>query len=180
MLSGAIIRKGLGNNPADIYNAEQLYTAFEYLYNRPLYIHDEPSTVEDIERKARCINGLSLIVVDHIGLIKNTSGSSRYEFITSVSHQLKQLALSMKIPVIGLCQLNRGTEQRIRPTMADLRDSGAIEEDSDVVVLLYRERQYGAEWEPIEFIIDKNRHGTTGILELGFCGSFSRIEENTL
>lgn len=176
VLTGTIIKKGLGNNPTDKKNAQRLYTAFDALHNRPFYIHDAPATVDDIERKARCINGLSLIVVDHIGLIKNTARNSRYEFITSVSHQLKQLALSMKIPVLALCQLNRVSAQRSRPTMADLRDSGAIEEDSDVVCLLYRERFQG-EWVPIEFIIDKNRHGTTGILELGFCGAYSRIAE---
>lgn len=170
ILSGEILRRG----GADM---EKLYAAYNTLYHMPFFIHDEPATVEDIERKARCINGLSLIVVDHIGLIKNNIRSSRYEFMTAVSHQLKQLALSMKIPVLALCQLNRASEQRSRPTMADLRDSGAIEEDSDVVCLLYRDRLPGAAWEPIFFIVDKNRHGTTGTLQLGFYGTFSRIAE---
>ena len=180
ILSGSIIRKGSANNRTkeDEKGAANLYKAFDTLHSRPFYIHDKPATVEDIERKARCINDLALIVVDHIGLIKNTIRSSRYEFMTAVSHQLKQLALSMKIPILALCQLNRTSEQRSRPTMADLRDSGAIEEDSDVVCLLYRERLHGAAWEPIEFIIDKNRHGTTGILELGFYGPYSRIAES--
>lgn len=182
ILAGTIIRKGSSTNRTDkdTRNADKLYKAFDALHKRPFYIYDKPATVEEIERKARCINDLSLIVVDHIGLIKNTMKGSRYEFMTGISHQLKQMALSMKIPVLALCQLNRSSEQRNRPTMADLRDSGAIEEDSDVVCLLYRNRIHGAEWEPIEFIIDKNRNGTTGILELGFCGSFSRIAEDSI
>ena len=182
ILSGQIIRRGTEQNrsAADQQNSRKLTTAFDMLYSRPFYIHDKPATVDEIERKARCINDISLIVVDHIGLVKNTGRASRYEFMTSVSHQLKQLALSMKIPVLALCQLNRSSVQRNRPTMADLRDSGAIEEDSDAVMLLYRDMQPGATWEPIEIIIDKNRHGTTGILELGYCGMYSRIAENKL
>lgn len=180
ILSGAVIRRGAakGRTETEAQEAQRLYAAIESLYSRPFYIHDEPATVEEIERKARCINDLALIVVDHIGLIKNTARSSRYEFMTAVSHQLKQMALSMKIPVLALCQLNRASVNRDRPTMADLRDSGAIEEDSDVVILLHRERQPGIKWEPVEFIIDKNRHGSVGVLELGFCGMYSRIEES--
>ncbi len=182
ILSGSIIKKGSAPNKTmqDELNAKRLYDAYEVLYNRPFYIHDKPAGIEDIERKARCINELALIVVDHIGLVKNPGRASRYEFMTSVSHQLKQLALSMKIPVLALCQLNRASVQRSRPTMSDLRDSGAIEEDSDVVCLLYRDMQPGAIWEPIQLIFDKNRHGTTGQLELGYCGMYSRIAENKM
>lgn len=181
VLSGDVIRRGAAPDPSqeDMENAKRLYAAFENLNSRPLYIHDEPATVEEIERRARCINDLSLIIVDHIGLIKSMTRGSRYEIMTDISHRLKQLALSMKIPVLALCQLNRTAAQRSRPTMADLRDSGAIEEDSDVVILVYREMQQGVNWEPIDFIIDKNRHGTTGILELGFYGMYSRITEMT-
>ena len=182
ILSGQIIRKGTAANHTahDEQNAKRLYNAFDALYNRPLYIHDRPSTVDEIEKQARCINDLSLIIVDHIGLLKNPGRASRYEFMTAVSHQLKQLALSLKVPVLALCQLNRASMQRSRPTMADLRDSGAIEEDSDVVILLYRDMKPGIIWEPIEMIIDKNRHGTTGILELGYSGQYSRIAESLL
>lgn len=137
------------------------------------------------------MDGLSLLVVDHIGLIKTTERGSRYEIMTQTAHQLKQLALSLKIPVLALCQLNRQSEAREskRPTMADLRDSGAIEEDSDVVCLLFRPAQYAPEdqrpkaWEsqPLDFIVDKNRHGMTGKTTLCFCGINSRIlEDNRL
>ncbi len=180
ILCGTTIRRGVASDrtPEEKNNAERLYSAFEALNSRKFYVYDEPATAEEIERLARCIDDLDLIVVDHIGLVRNTVGSTRYEFMTSVSHQLKQLALSMKIPVLALCQLNRTAVQRSRPTMADLRDSGAIEEDSDVVILLYRDHQPDAPSEPIDFIIDKNRHGTTGILELGFFGHYSKIVED--
>lgn len=165
----------------------RLTDAFEMLSKRPLYIRDVPSTIEDIEREARCMDGLALIVIDHILLITPTVQGSRYEIVTQISHRLKQLALSLKIPILALCQLNRQSEAREskRPTMADLRDSGAIEEDSDVVTLLFRPAQYApedqrpkpCESQPIDFIVDKNRHGMTGKTTLCFCGINSRILE---
>ena len=161
--------------------------AVELLYSRPFFIRDIPSTLEDIEREARSIEGLSLLVVDHIGLIKPTERGSRYELMTGASHALKQLALSLKKPILALCQLNRQSEAREtkRPTMADLRDSGAIEEDSDAVLLLFREAVYSPEeqrpkpWEAqtLDVLIDKNRHGTTGRVTLNFNGMTSRILE---
>ena len=123
--------------------------------------------------------------MDHIGLIKPTSKGTHYEIMTDHAHRLKQLALSLKVPILTLCQLNRQSEQREtkRPSMADLRDSGAIEEDSDVVCLLFRPAQYAKPenrpkaWEnqDIDFIIDKNRHGETGIVTMNFNGYLSRV-----
>ena len=162
------------------------------LSQRPMIIRDTPSTIDDIEREARCTEGITLLVVDHIGLIRQQAGKktfSRYEFMTDTAHRLKQLALSMHLPILALCQLNRASEQRNDkiPGMADLRDSGAIEEDSDVVCLLHREAQYLPEenrpkpWEaqPIDFIIAKNRHGMTGTVTLDFYGINARIIERT-
>ncbi len=165
----------------------RLTNAFDCLSRRPFFIRDTPSTLEDIEREARCLDNLALIVVDHIGLVKPTAKGSRYELMTDTAHRLKQLALSLRVPILGLCQLNRQSEQRDskRPTMADLRDSGAVEEDSDVVCLLFRAAQYLPEderpkpWEsqPIDFIVDKNRHGSTGLATMSFCGYNARITE---
>ena len=165
----------------------RLSEAVELIYSRPFLIRDVPSTLEEIEREARCVEGLSLLVIDHIGLIRPTERGSRYEQMTAASHRLKQLALSLKIPVLALCQLNRQSEQREskRPTMADLRDSGAVEEDSDVVCLLFREAVYlpvnerPKPWEAqaIDFLIDKNRFGITGQVTLDFFGMTSRIVE---
>lgn len=162
-----------------------LTDALTLLHDSPFMIRETPSAVEDVEREARCQNGLALIVVDHIGLIKSDAGRNRYEAVTEITHKLKQLALSLQIPILALCQLNRASVQREdkRPNMADLRDSGAIEEDSDVVCLLHRPAVYLPEEEQpdpgevqdILFIIDKNRHGTTGIVHLDYCGKYSRI-----
>lgn len=153
--------------------------AVEDLSQHPLYIRDKPSTVEDIEREAASIPNLGLIVVDHIGLLKPAAGSSRsrYEVMTEISHQLKQLALTLKIPILALCQLNRASLDRKdnRPTMADLRDSGAIEEDSDVVILLFRDMDNHEENQRIRFIVDKNRHGPVGDVDLNFIPAQSRI-----
>lgn len=154
------------------------------------YIHDKPSTLDDIEKAAYALKGLSLLVVDHIGQIKTSPGDrhrSRYELMTDITHRLKQLALALRIPVLALCQLNRESEKRPskRPTMAELRDSGSIEEDSDVVCLLFREsvylpaKQKPKQWETqtIEIIVDKNRHGMTGTVFLDFYGATATISE---
>jgi len=158
---------------------EAVCKAVEALSKHPFYIRDKASTVEDIEREAASIPNLGLIVVDHIGLIKPAAGSSRsrYEIMTEISHQLKQLALTLKIPILALCQLNRSSLDRkdSRPTMADLRDSGAIEEDSDVVILLFRDMECHDDTQRIRFIIDKNRHGPVGDVDLRFIAAQSRI-----
>lgn len=166
----------------------RLTDAFDNLSKRSFIIRDRPASIEDIEKEARCTDGLTLLVVDHIGLIRPTPGRksfSRYEFMTDTAHRLKQLALSLHIPILALCQLNRTSEQREskRPSMADLRDSGALEEDADAVCLLFREAMYWQDenkpkpWESqyIDFIIDKNRHGVTGTVTLDFYGFNARI-----
>jgi replicative DNA helicase len=159
--------------------------AAEYLSKVPFYIIDKPCTVDDIERHIRTEDGTELVVIDHIGLIKPSGRSSRYEIMTEISHRLKQIALSTGIPIIALCQLNRASEARDskRPSVADLRDSGAIEEDSDVVALLFRpamhlpedERPKPWEEQEIEIIVDKNRHGMQGSVSLGFTGSTALV-----
>lgn len=183
-----------GLNRSEIYTGDYSGTASEItektkraaktveaLYDVPFYVRDTPASVEDIEREARSIPGIGLIVVDHLGLVMPSEGSSksRYEIMTDIAHRLKQLALSMKIPVLALCQLNRMSLERKdrKPTMADLRDSGAIEEDSDSVILLFRDENVpnSVGKQKIRFIVDKNRHGQTGDVDMNFIGSMSRI-----
>lgn len=159
--------------------------AVDFLSKYPLYIIDKPCTVDDIERHIRTENDVEMVVIDHIGLIKPSGKSSRYEIMTEISHRLKQIALSTGIPIIALCQLNRASEARDskRPSVADLRDSGAIEEDSDVVSLLFRPAMHKPEHErpkpwqeqEIEIIVDKNRHGMQGSVKLGFYGMFALV-----
>lgn len=176
-----------GMRGADADGWKRLTDAFTEVSKWPFYIRAMPSTVEDIEREARCIDGLALLIVDHMGLVRPMEQGSRYDKMTDTAHRLKQLALSLKIPILALCQLNRQSEARgdKRPTMADLRDSGAIEEDSDVVALLFRPAVYANEdekpqpWEAqeLQVIVDKNRHGGVGIVHMSFCGLNARITE---
>lgn len=178
-----------GMRGADADGWKRLTDAFSEISNWPFYIRAMPSTVEDIEREARCIDGLALLIVDHIGLVRPMEQGSRYDKMTDTAHRLKQLALSLKIPILALCQLNRQSEARgdKKPTMADLRDSGAIEEDSDVVALLFRPAVYVNEedkpkpWEnqELQVIVDKNRHGSTGTVYMSFCGVNARIMEGS-
>lgn len=162
--------------------------AGERMSREPFFIVDKPCGVDEVERHIRSCPEVSAVVIDHIGLLTNERGGSRYEFVTATTHRLKQIALATGVPIIALCQLNRACEGREdkRPTMADLRDSGAVEEDSDVVALLFREGVYlpDAEkpkpWEaqPLDIIVDKNRHGMTGTVNLNFCGINARVLED--
>jgi len=123
-------------------------------------------------------------VIDYLGLIHDTiPGRKRYESISDFSMSLKALARDFEVPVIALAQLNRQSESRQdkAPALSDLRDSGAIEQDADVVILLRRERSDSdAEFEQTRMIMDvaKNRHGITGEMDLVFNGGCARVEKS--
>jgi replicative DNA helicase len=152
-----------------------------------LAIHDKSGqTIQQIRALANSVKSdghLKAIVVDYLGLIQDTEkGRKRYEMITDISIGLKNLARDLEVPVIALAQLNRGPEQRknSEPDMADLRDSGGIEQDADVVILLHREQVEGdKEWERSQMILNvaKNRHGTTNKAWLKFEGHHARVVE---
>jgi replicative DNA helicase len=152
-----------------------------------LAIHDQSGqTIQQIRALANSVKSegkLKAIVVDYLGLIQDTEkGRKRYEMITDISIGLKNLARDLEVPVIALAQLNRGPEQRknSEPDMADLRDSGGIEQDADVVILLHREQVEGdQEWERSQMILNvaKNRHGTTNKAWLKFEGHHARVVE---
>jgi len=138
--------------------------------NWPMFIDDRPAiTVPYTRAKARRIqrtHGLGLIVIDYLQLMRGT-GDNRAQEVGSVSRGLKALAKELRVPVIALAQLNRATESRPdrRPTLADLRDSGEIEQDADIVVMLHRESMHrdAPEWAGLaELLIRKNRNGPTG------------------
>lgn len=147
----------------------------------PLFIDDRSSvTITDIKRHARSVSRrapLSGVVVDYLQLMTQPSGDKRprQEFVADMSRQLKVLAMEMQIPVVVLSQLNRGSEQRQdkEPTIADLRESGAIEQDADVVILLHREIM-GPNRGDLKMLIAKNRHGATGFAPLTFWGHYSK------
>ena len=157
---------------------------------RMLAISDRSNqSVASIRRFARSVlrRGIPLkgIVVDYLGLISDvqSSGRSRYEAMTLVSGQMKALAKDLNVPVVCLAQLNRNVEGRkdSAPVMADLRDSGSIEQDADVVMLLHRKASVTAT-DPnllnvLQIIVAKNRHGQTGAMEFFFEGHFSRVSE---
>jgi replicative DNA helicase len=151
-----------------------------------LAIHDKSGqNLLQIRASANSVKGsgdLKAIVVDYLGLIQDTEkGRKRYEMITDISIGLKNLARDLNVPVIALAQLNRGPEQRkdSEPDMADLRDSGGIEQDADVVMLLHRIRteEDMQEWQKSQMIIKvaKNRHGITGEAGLKFEGHLARV-----
>lgn len=163
------------------------------LSSRPFNLVDKSKmTVADIGRAARQIKGLEAIVVDYLGLIRDdetNSNKPRYEEMTDISANLKALAKLLGIPIVVLCQLNRESTKSAdkRPQLQDLRDTGAIEQDADAVILLHRPEYYNAEknnpdyvqpeFEEIEMIVAKNRHGETGLAKMIWCGKTGDISE---
>ena len=161
-------------------------TAVGELSRRELIINSVNARMSDIERHVRQAGKLDLIVIDHLGLIiPETKSDSLYLPTTMACHALKRLAKSTGTPVLLLCQLNRANTQRAdkRGTLADLRNSGAIEEDSDAVIFIHREAYYlppeeqPKPWEPqtMELNVAKNRHGETGAVYMDFIGSLANI-----
>jgi len=160
----------------------------ENLKNMPLWI-DDSSILSPIELRAKARrlarteeNGLSLIVVDYLQLMQlPLSTENRVNQISEISRSLKSLAKELNVPVVALSQLNRAVEQRPnkRPIMADLRDSGAIEQDADVILFIYRDEVYNEDSEQgnkAEIIIGKQRNGPIGTINLTFLKEFTRFE----
>ena len=160
----------------------------EKLKNMPLWI-DDSSILSPMELRAKARrlartekDGLSLIVVDYLQLMQlPLSIENRVSQISEISRSLKSLAKELNVPVIALSQLNRAVEQRPnkRPIMADLRDSGAIEQDADVILFIYRDEVYNEDSEQgnkAEIIIGKQRNGPIGTVNLTFLKEFTRFE----
>lgn len=147
----------------------------------PLFVDDRSGvTITDIKRFARSVNRrqpLAGLVVDYLQLMAQPHGDNRqrHEFVADMSRQLKIMAMDMQIPVIALSQLNRASESRQdqMPKISDLRESGAVEQDADVVILLHREIM-GDLRNEMSMLVAKNRHGATGLAELAFWGHYSK------
>lgn len=147
----------------------------------PLFVDDRSGvTITDIKRFARSVNRrkpLAGVVVDYLQLMAQPHGDKRprHEFVADMSRQLKIMAMDMQIPVIALSQLNRASESRNdkMPMLSDLRESGAVEQDADVVILLHREIM-GDNRNDLSMLVAKNRHGATGLAELQFWGHYSK------
>jgi replicative DNA helicase len=156
------------------------------LSSLPIFISDSASvTVLDIMsqcRKIKSEQGLGLIVIDYLQLLKShTNNPSREQQISEMSRTLKNMAKELKCPIIALSQLNRGVESRPnkRPNTADLRESGAIEQDADIVMFIYRDEYYNPDTkEPgvAEVIVGKNRAGEAGTAKLAWVGPYTSFE----
>jgi replicative DNA helicase len=162
----------------------KLAKAAGQLSQAPIYI-DDTGAISILEMRAKCRRlqadkGLDLIMVDYLQLMRGSSSSdgSREREISEISRGLKALARELSVPVIALSQLNRSLEQRQdkRPMLSDLRESGAIEQDADVITFVYRDEYYNPESEDkglAEIIIGKQRNGATGTVKLTFLKHFT-------
>lgn len=165
----------------------KLTNALGKLNDAPLYI-DESAALNALELRARARrlhrqhNDLGLIIVDYLQLMSSTGhGENRATEISEISRSLKALAKELQVPVVALSQLNRSLEQRPnkRPVMSDLRESGAIEQDADLILFIYRDEVYNPETEDkgiAEIIIGKQRNGPIGKIDLTFLGQYTRFE----
>ncbi|AHC73622.1 replicative DNA helicase [Candidatus Endolissoclinum faulkneri L5] len=204
------LRRGQLNNE----DFQKLVTESEYLERAPMFIDDTPAIpIHTMRTRARRLKrqlGLSLIVVDYLQLMRPAQArggriDNRVQEISSISQGLKAIAKELDVPVLAISQLSRAVEQREdkRPILADLRESGSIEQDADIVMFIYREEYYLQKSEPIqrieedakkfherydqwkerckkahgraEIIISKQRHGPTGVVKLNFDGSTTKF-----
>ncbi|MHB1237788.1 MAG: replicative DNA helicase [Gallionella sp.] len=167
----------------------RLTHALGRLNDAPIYI-DESAALSALDLRARSRrlhrqnNGLGLIVVDYLQLMSSNAGKAsenRATEISEISRSLKALAKELHVPVIALSQLNRSLEQRPnkRPVMSDLRESGAIEQDADLILFIYRDEVYNSDSQDkgkAEIIIGKQRNGPIGKVELAFRGEYTRFD----
>ena len=183
-LNSARLRSGFFSNDDWV----RLTGAADILQHAPIYIDDSPSVSPmDIRAKARRIKkekDLGLIIIDYLQLMKTSvSGERRDLEISEISRSLKILAKELNIPIIALSQLNRMLEQRSdkRPMLSDLRESGALEQDADVVAFIYRDEVYNKADDnsnkgKAEVILGKQRNGPTGTAYLAFLDAYTRFE----
>jgi len=162
----------------------KLTTAADFLTNAPIFVDDSPGlTLMELRAKSRRLKaqkGIKLVAVDYLQLLQPPRAENRQQEVSIISRGLKSLAMELEIPVIAVSQLNRAVESREdrKPRMSDLRESGAIEQDADLVLLLHREGFYDPEKNPrlTEAIIAKQRNGPTDTVKLTFLTECMRFE----
>lgn len=172
----------------------KLLSALERLMESKMFVDDTPGiTLAEMRAKARRLQqqegSLDLIVIDYLQLMTGSAGANQKKFenrtqeVSSVSRGLKALAKEMRVPVVALSQLSRGSEQRTgdkKPLLSDLRESGSIEQDADVVAFIHREEYYNREDEDLkgkaEIIVAKQRNGPTGIVHMAYLSDYTRFE----
>lgn len=159
------------------------------IYDAPIFVDDTAGIrISEIRSKARNLaqemGGLGVIIIDYLQLITGSKGENRQQVVSEISRELKILAKDLKVPVIALSQLSRAVEQRQdkRPMLADLRESGSIEQDADIVAFLYRDAYYQKEQADsqeannvTELILEKNRHGSLGTVKLYFHKEYTKF-----
>ncbi|NLM42921.1 MAG: replicative DNA helicase [Clostridiales bacterium] len=165
----------------------KLAKAMGVLADKPIFIDDTPAiTITEMRAKCRRLkieHGLGLVAIDYLQLMSgSTKYDSRQQEVSDISRSLKALARELDVPVVALSQLSRAPEMRAdhRPVLSDLRESGAIEQDADVVMLLYRDEYYNPDSEKKnigEVIIAKQRNGPTGVVELVWLGQFTKFAD---
>ena len=161
-------------------------SAMTQLGSARIFVDDTPAlTPTEVRARARRLKrerGLDLIVVDYLQLMQVAgTKENRATEISEISRSLKALAKELKVPVIAVSQLNRGVEQRTekKPVMSDLRESGALEQDADLILLIYREEQYDQNTTRkgiADIIVAKQRNGPTGDVQLTFLGQYTKFE----
>lgn len=160
---------------------ERIAVNAEALSKAPLYIDDTPGiTVAEIKAKCRRLKNLGLIVIDYLQLMSSMRRTdNRVQEVSEITRSLKIMAKELNVPVITLSQLARGPEARTdkRPMLSDLRESGSIEQDADLVLFLYRDEYYNKESDPhvAECIVAKNRHGETATVQMAWDGKFTKF-----
>ena len=170
---------------------DRLSTALGRLNEAPILI-DETPALNAIEVRARArrlmrqYGKLGLVIVDYLQLMQSTAqGENRATELSEISRAMKSLAKELQVPVVALSQLNRSLEQRPdkRPVMSDLRESGALEQDADVILFIYRDEVYKPESPDkgtAEILISKQRNGPTGMVRLTFRGEYTRFENHAM
>ncbi|WP_300259705.1 DnaB-like helicase C-terminal domain-containing protein [Clostridium sp.] len=187
-IENTVLARGkLNNNEWD-----KVRDTFNYITakKKNIFIYEPSSiTINEIRLVAKEVqlkHGLDVIIIDHIGKIKPSTKGTRYEQMNVISNELKVIAKELNIAMVGLCQLSRATEQRSdkRPFLSDLRDTGSIEQDTDVIGLLYREGYYKAREEGtdiqddvLEINFAKNRNGRTGAIYFDYNLPTQRLTE---
>lgn len=158
---------------------EKIAVAADTLSHLPIYFDDGGgTTVPQMKAKLRRMKNLGLVVIDYIQLMQSTTkNASRVEIVSEITRGLKLMAKELNVPIIALSQLSRSAEKRDdkRPLMSDLRESGSIEQDADIIMFLYREAYHDdtADKSTAECIIAKNRHGQTNTIQLGWMGEYT-------
>ncbi|MGC8555036.1 MAG: replicative DNA helicase [Candidatus Acidulodesulfobacterium sp.] len=181
-IDSSFLRRGKIHNP----DIENIHKALEILEDIPIYIDDSAGiTVTELRAKTRRLKrekNVELVIIDYLQLMRASHNiESREQAIAEISRSLKGLAKELNIPVIALSQLNRMVESRQdrRPQLADLRESGAIEQDADLIMFVYREEVYKKDTENkgvAELIIGKQRNGPTGIVKLSYIDKYTSFE----